>query len=267
MKVDLSEQGAGWSANDQTDMTIEIEPHTPGAIEFSAAQIFGDPLAGCPAKAERDHVEDFALEVFVAHQDLVTGVRAKQTLDRLCRQLKPAQCLHLHLWRFELLEDSILWREAVRNASRADIVFFSLHGDRPLPSGLCHWFKHWLLMRDERPCALVVSLDESERDSESGRNALEYVRRVAATSGIELFPYFDTTPADSGFISNAKSRWNDYPAPLAASMSGLPPVGRAVSTSNELPHRRESCMAEEDPVPLAAAGVSNGSSRDWGLSD
>jgi hypothetical protein len=248
-------------------MTIQIEPYTRRATEFAAASVFGGPHAGCTALAARDHAQESPLEVFVAHQDLATGVRAKQVLDRLCRQLKLAQCLHLHLWRFELLEDSILWREAVRNASRADIVFFSLHGDRPLPSGLCHWFKHWLLLRDERPCALVVSLDENERNSDSGRNALEYLRSVAKTGGIEVFPYFDTAPVESGFTSNAESRWNNSPASMVAGRSGLPPADKDVAPSNELPHRRESSMADEDPIPLAAAGFSSSSCRNWGLND
>jgi hypothetical protein len=227
--------------------------------EMTAVQISGGPFAGCPARAERQGDES-ALEVFVAHQDLATGVRAKQTLDRLCRQLKPAHFLHLHLWRFELLEDSILWREAVRNASRADILFFSLHGNQLLPSGLCHWFKHWLLLRDERPCALVVSLDYSERDSESGRNVLECLRTLAATGGIEVFPYFDAMPVESGFTTDDKSPWHDSRGLIEAGNSVVPPA-------KEFLRGPKSGRADEDPVPLVATADLDAASRGWDLND
>jgi hypothetical protein len=178
----------------------------------------------------------------------------------LCRQLRPAHFLHLHLWRFELLEDSILWREAVRNASRADILFFSLHGNQALPSGLCHWFKHWLLLREERPCALVVSLDNSERDSESGRNALECLRTLAATGGIEVFPYFDSSPVETGFTADDVPPWNDSRRLVGAGKSVVP-------ATKEFPRRRTSCRADEDPIPLLAAGVLGTASRGWDLND
>jgi len=248
-------------------MTIQTEPFARRVSEFNAAQIPGNPLQGFPLVAERSQAEDSGLEVFVAHQDLATGVRAKQTLDRLCRQLRLAHCLHLHLWRFELLEDSILWREAVRNASRADILFFSLHGDRPLPSGLCHWFKHWLLLRDERPCALVVSLDENERDSESGRNALDYLRSVAATGGIEVFPYFEATTADDSLTGNTRPKWRELPGLIPAQRSAVPAISEEISPPTELFPGRNSCLADEDPMPLVAAAAPGASSRGWGLND
>jgi hypothetical protein len=240
---------------------MQTEPCTSRRLtEFTAAQIPGGPFEGCPARAERHQAEESALEVFVAHQDLATGVRAKQTLDRLCRQLKPAHFLHLHLWRFELLEDSILWREAVRNASRADILFFSLHGNQPIPSGLCHWFKHWLLLRDERPCALVVSLDNSERDSESGRNALACLRTLAATDGIEVFPYFDAAPVESGFSADDNSPRHDSQGLIGAGNSVVP-------AAKEFLRRQKSARTDVDSVPFVATADLDSASRAWDPND
>jgi len=141
---------------------------------------------------------EFALEVFVVHQDLLTGLRAKQTLDNAERQLRFDGCFHLDLWRFELLEDPILREEAARAACDADIVFCSFHGDRPLPAGLSLWFEEWALRREQRPSAVVASVDESERDSETGRQALEYLRGVAAAIGVEVIPHFGINPIRSG---------------------------------------------------------------------
>jgi hypothetical protein len=202
------------------------------------------------------HVENFALDVFVAHQDLATGVRAKQTLDRICRQINLGPCLRINLWRFELLQDSILWREAVRNASRADILFFSLHGDRPLPAGLCHWLKHWLLLREERPCALVVSLDESQRNSESGRKILASLQDIAATGGIEVFPYFE--PPQAAGSEPEKKRRSDQHNLRAIS---LETNRKPTDTHGDSP------VVDGDSVAVAGAGECKPGSGDWGIDD
>ena len=166
-------------------------------------------------------------------------------------------CLRVNLWRFELLEDSILWREAVRNASHADILFFSLHGDRALPAGLCHWLKHWLLLREERPCALVVALDECQRDSESGRKILDYLRDVAATGGIEVFPYFEAETASAGCTPEVKKR------AAKSTLPALAPKLHWESTEAQW----DSPVVDEDPGPLAAAAECKPGNRDWGIND
>jgi hypothetical protein len=211
--------------------------------------------------AARAHpADDFALDVFVAHQDLATGVRAKKTLDRICGKINLGPCLRVNLWRFELLEDSILWREAVRNASRADILFFSLHGDKPLPAGLCHWLKHWLLLREERPCALVVSLDESHRHSESGRKIVEYLREIGATGDIEVFPYFEPVKAEGIFAPSKRDEKKNQTKSRDKSVAHQM-FCEGNGSRWELP------TGGEDTIPLAAVGEWRAHSRGWGIND
>jgi hypothetical protein len=168
------------------------------ASEPIAARIASDLLESCADVTGAGRTPDRLLQVLVVHQDFCAGLRAKQTLDDVRWQLNLGPCFHLSLWRVELLEDPGLRREALASAAHADIIFLALHGDRPLPPGLWHWFQQWTLGHLERPCVLVASFDERHRYSESARKVLETLHGVAAACGLEVIPHFDFTPADGG---------------------------------------------------------------------
>jgi len=167
------------------------------ASEPIAARIASDLLEGCVAVTESEQAMERVFRVFVVHQDHDAGLRAKQAIEDVRWQLNLGPCFQLSLWRVELLEDPGLRREAIGKAANADIIFLALHGDRPLPPGLWHWFQQWTLGHLGKPCVLVASFDERHRYSESARSALETLHGVAAACGLEVMPHFDFTPADS----------------------------------------------------------------------
>jgi hypothetical protein len=189
-------------------MAKQTGPRKQRESEHIAARIASDLLEGRAETAGQNQAVSQALQVFVVHQDLNAGLRAKQTLDDIRRLLDFESSLHLHWWRIELLEDSGLRREAVDGATRADIVFLSLHGDRPLPASLCHWFEQWTLGRREEACVVVVSFDERHRFSDSARKVLEGLHTVAAAGGLEVTPHFAFTPVENRPSLDAGPAWN-----------------------------------------------------------
>ena len=129
------------------------------------------------------------------HEDMPTGLRAKHTLDHLADE--PGTQLHfvVKLWTFKMLRDPLLREYAVSDAHAAHILFLSLHGHLELPNALHDLIEHWIATRERRPIALVVSLDESLRESPVANATLEHLRTKAAAGGVDLFPHFGATPA------------------------------------------------------------------------
>ena len=131
------------------------------------------------------------MDVLLMHEDLPAGWRAKQILDQVASNLDSKADFRVNLWNFTLLRDPALQARAVLDAVHADIVLLSAHGRAELPATVLGWLKEWLERRDGSPCALVVSLDSSFRDS---AQVLDDVHRLAGQTSVEVFPHFGATP-------------------------------------------------------------------------
>jgi len=173
------------------------------AAQPIAARIASDLLEGDEAAARENQQTAPALNVFIAHQDLFTGLRAKEAFDHIGLKLKLRCVFHLKLWRIQLLEDFDLRMEAAGSAADADVIFLSLHGDRSVPPCLRAWFAQWALEREERPCVVVASFDERHRYSTATRRILGDLHPVAAQHGLEVIPHFDfTAPETASSLSS-----------------------------------------------------------------
>jgi len=86
--------------------------------------------------------------------------------------------------------DLVAQCDAMSQARHADLVLLSLHGAQPLPPNLAHWLKQWATLREDRLCALVLSLDLVHEHSKSGQALASVVRTVAAPLGIAVFCHF-----------------------------------------------------------------------------
>jgi len=135
--------------------------------------------------------EALKMDVLLVHEDLPAGWRAKHILDQVASNLEPKGDFLVNLWNFALLRDRALQARAVLDAIHADIVLLSAHGRAKWPATVRDWLKEWLNRRDGSPCALVVSLDSSFRDS---AQVLDDVHRLAGQTGVEVFPHFGATP-------------------------------------------------------------------------
>jgi hypothetical protein len=100
-----------------------------------------------------------ALQVLVAYEDLAAGKRAMEMLERVSRQCgEPGRWVH-SMWRFDVLADATYLTVAVSEALTADIIVIAAREGEPLPQRVRDWIAHWLLVKKDRPAALVATLD------------------------------------------------------------------------------------------------------------
>ena len=138
--------------------------------------------------------ETIGLEVLIVHEDLATGVRAREALVNLEKQIEIKTNFILSLCRFGMLGEPDLAETALDQARRADIVFLSLHGERDIPPVVRDWLLCWLETRDFKPCALVVSLDASARENIKSNSTLNFLRVITAPLEVDLFLHFGSAP-------------------------------------------------------------------------
>jgi len=191
------------------------------AAESIAAVIAADLLNPILPTRGNDQKTGRVLQVFVVHEDYSAGLRAKEAFHQIGSQLGLPHSFDLELWRTALLEDFGLRRAAERLAARADIIFLSLRGDRPLPLGLRAWLVYWTMQREERPCVLVASFDERFRCSHTVLEILQDLVRVAAPQGLQVILHFASTPTEARPGLTASPEWN----PPLSIVSSPSPVG------------------------------------------
>jgi hypothetical protein len=146
--------------------------------------------------------EFFGPEVLVVHEDSPTGLRAREALNNLANRLEIKICFLISLCRFGMLEDAELAEPALQQAKRTDIVILSLHGNRELPVAVRNWLLRWLETRDFKPCALVVSLDSSTRDSLKSNSTWNFLCAITAPLEVDLFLHLGEPP----FMAKCKKR-------------------------------------------------------------
>jgi len=141
-----------------------------------------------------DEADALTLEVMLVHEDLSAGRRGKEVLDQVALNLEPKADFLVNPWNFEMLRNPALQSQAVQDAAHANIVVLSVHGRAKLPATVRAWLEVWLDRRGDSPCALVVSLDPSDRESSLANPIIKYVNALAWQAGVEVFPHFGATP-------------------------------------------------------------------------
>ena len=141
-----------------------------------------------------DEGNKLTLEVMLVHEDLPAGRRGKEVLDQVALNLEPKADFLVNPWNFEMLRNPALQSQAVQDAAHANIVVLSVHGRAKLPAPVRAWLEVWLDHRGGSPCALVVSLDASVRESSEANPTMKYVHALAWQAGVEVFPHFGATP-------------------------------------------------------------------------
>jgi hypothetical protein len=154
------------------------------------------------------------LEVLIAHEDMPTGLRARQVLDRLAEVPEIKLRFVVKLWTFRVLRDPVLHKYALNDASGAHILILSLQGGSELPPAVCALLDGWLADPNKQPRALVVSFDESFRESAVTHAVLDDLRTRAVAGGADLFPCF-----------GAPSLAANVPLGRQLSGRGISPVG------------------------------------------
>jgi DNA-binding NarL/FixJ family response regulator len=148
----------------------------------------GNPRA-CPAPASRppESEERLFLRVLLVYEDLITGLRGRQTLERIVRDIDAKLDCEFKVWKFNLLREAALCAQAASEAAEADIVFLAAHRQDELPDWVKRWLSQWLSRTHGEPCALAVSLDEDVLRSRRTRSLLESLRAEALLAGVDVF--------------------------------------------------------------------------------
>ena len=127
------------------------------------------------------------LDVLLVYEDFSAGLRARQALDRILRQLELEADFNVNLWRFDLLREPALLERAANEAAKAWLVFLSAHSQGELPGTVNLWFKQWLERRGGEPCALAVLLDTLAVDPAEASQRLQALRASALAAGVDVF--------------------------------------------------------------------------------
>ncbi len=131
----------------------------------------------------------------VLYEDFSTGLRARQTFEEVARQAGCELDFELALWRFDLLLEPKLFKQAAHEAEAAEVVLLSGHGRREWPDAVKRWLLKWLATRGSEPSALAVSLDSNARDIPATVEALNVLRDAVGLHGVDVFLHLGETPS------------------------------------------------------------------------
>jgi hypothetical protein len=180
-----------------------------------------------PSRATFDEGEaaggevQLALDAALIYEDLRTGLRAKDVLECAARRLPRAPNINLAIWRFDVLREVGLSETDLNKASAAVIVLVSAHGRRDLPEVVSDWLQQWLKRKSEEPRALIVSLDDITRESDSAAQMISWLQTEARARNVAVFPHFgDTARWDDGLAAN------EIQSPAYTKTAVLPDVRR-----------------------------------------
>jgi hypothetical protein len=123
--------------------------------------------------------------VLIAYEDFETGKHAKQTYDFLVENLGHECHMTNQMWKFDVLSIPKLREIAVRDATMADIIILSSHGQE-LPDCVVKWIESWL-MRGTTSLALVALFEKSEASGQVSPALRDYLVDVAKRGHMEFF--------------------------------------------------------------------------------
>lgn len=99
------------------------------------------------------------LRVLVAYDNFISGKRAMALLKRVDGPGGAGGRLSHIMLRFDLMADPAFFELAVNEALAAEIVVIATAEGKDLPQQVRAWIVRWLLVKETRPLALVVTLD------------------------------------------------------------------------------------------------------------
>ena len=151
------------------------------------------------------------LNVLIAYEDFETGKHAKETYDFLHEHLRCECTLTNQMWKFDVLNIPKLREIAVRDASAADIIIISSHGEE-LPDHVRKWIESWL-MQGSHALALVALFERTDESMVAPFSARSYLSDVARRGGMEFFAQPDEWPGHNrleGSISLPTAVMNEH---------------------------------------------------------
>jgi hypothetical protein len=133
------------------------------------------------------------LDVLVVYEDLETGLKASETLNRTVQRLESPVDMRVDFWRFDLFRDPTFLRQVTKED--ADIVFLATHCRGQLPATVNLWFHEWLGHRGGEPRALAVLLDDTAKGTPGAAEMVKELSAAAQPAGVDVFLHPGNTEA------------------------------------------------------------------------
>lgn len=97
-----------------------------------------------------------ALKAVVLYEKLESGISARGLLKRVSDRLPWAKAMESVFWRFDVMSDAAIAREALYRAADADIVLIVARERSQPPEWLLEWLELWALTRRIRDVVLAA---------------------------------------------------------------------------------------------------------------
>src|SRR5579871_2175717 len=122
-----------------------------------------------------------AFHVMLAYEDYPAGRRAMDSCQLLLSEFDNESDFHISVWRFDALEGTTTFEDAICNAIQADAIIVATY-QRELPIGVRQWIDAWVPQKRGQKAALIAFLQ-----SDYASSAWHYLDEAAARAGLDFF--------------------------------------------------------------------------------
>ena len=160
------------------------------------------------------------LEVSLAYQDLVSGLRARQFLYDVLNQCQMQVEFSLALWNLTSFHLPEIQEQAIANACKANLILLSIRGDCQLEADTENWLSRWVARRDEEECALAVLIGSDMQRLDSIGHTLLWLQEITRPTHVRLFV---------GFMPPSAAAETPPPKPAPLSSELVPSAANDIS--------------------------------------
>jgi hypothetical protein len=127
-----------------------------------------------------------AFRVVIVYEDYLAGESAMDTYRRLLSQFGRQFDFRVSIWRFGALATPNLIGASVHDAIQADAIIVATYAHDDLPASVRNWIDTWLPLKRGQTSILISLLKSIPGEPQASGEAEEYLRRAAASAGIEF---------------------------------------------------------------------------------
>jgi hypothetical protein len=126
--------------------------------------------------------------VLLLYDDLDSGVYATEFFDRIAKMLHDDISMNFHIWNFESIHLTMLYKSIYESALNADIIAFAVQENHPIPAWISEWSQSWLELKQPGSCALLgILVNENWSSVYPEHPDLKPIRQLARSSGMDFF--------------------------------------------------------------------------------
>jgi len=159
--------------------------------------------------------ESYPCAGVVLYPDECARHRALQLCSKIARRFQKLFDLDFYWWKFKFLCDPILIVQAVREASKANILILSYHSGQALPDEVKAFFKFWADQRKKEPGALIGLGDPAGEGGLKDKEIGDYLQELADQAQVDL-------------ITEARFEWQSEIAQISCRAHHVTPTLEAI---------------------------------------